>query len=187
METNTQAILLAKKAWKLALLLKKAISTTNLLFLLLLKRGNKAFHSFLLKHAFASQTDVVRSCPPFKEYEFSCSNSPAFQFFPGKLHRRRYRVDEAAVAAAVQRVFDILNTEGPGSAVATPMLLPGFGKSPAVPVRQLRVTDSPFPVKGNEEESKQVSKAAEEFITRFYRDLKREKSFESPYRHSHHY
>lgn len=58
-------------------------------------------------------------------------------------------------------------------------------KSPFV--RQLRVTDSPFPLKdgkGNnkeeEEEDIKVSKAAEEFIQRFYRNLRMQKSLESP-------
>lgn len=52
------------------------------------------------------------------------------------------------------------------------MVLPGFGHSPAV--RQLRVTDSPFPVKDNEE-NPQVDKDAEEFIKKFYKDLKQQR------------
>ena len=60
-------------------------------------------------------------------------------------------------------------------------LLPGFGRSPMV--RQLRVTDSPFPIKDTDEDP-QVDKAAEEFIRKFHKDLKLQKmmsALESPY------
>nr|GEW29070.1 hypothetical protein [Tanacetum cinerariifolium] len=50
--------------------------------------------------------------------------------------------------------------------------LPGFGRSPMV--RQLRVTDSPFPL-SNVDEDSHVDDAAEEFINRFYNDLRRQK------------
>ena len=52
-------------------------------------------------------------------------------------------------------------------------------------VRQLRITDSPFPLK--DEGDSQVDKAAEEFIKKFYKDLKLQKTaaaaaaLESPY------
>lgn len=76
-------------------------------------------------------------------------------------------------------MFDILNHYE--SVEASPMVLPGFGKSPMV--RQLRVTDSPFPLKDNEEVDAQVDKAAEEFIKNFYKELKQQKkkaALESP-------
>ena len=51
--------------------------------------------------------------------------------------------------------------------------LPGFGRSPMV--RQLRVTDSPFPLmEAEEDRNHQVDKAAEEFIKRFYKELKKQ-------------
>ncbi|KAI9070519.1 hypothetical protein K1719_047516 [Acacia pycnantha] len=51
--------------------------------------------------------------------------------------------------------------------------LPGFGRSPMA--RQLRVTDSPFPVQeGDTDRDHQVDKKAEEFIERFYKDLKKQ-------------
>ncbi|XP_075492486.1 uncharacterized protein LOC142530537 [Primulina tabacum] len=49
--------------------------------------------------------------------------------------------------------------------------LPGFGPSP--PVRQLRITDSPYPVRDFEEDN-HVDEAADEFINKFYKDLKRQ-------------
>lgn len=65
---------------------------------------------------------------------------------------------------------------------ASPLVsLPGFGKSPMV--RQLRVTDSPFPLK--DDGDSRVDKAAEDFINKFYKDLKLQKrraAIESPYR-----
>ncbi|XP_065866534.1 uncharacterized protein [Euphorbia lathyris] len=63
---------------------------------------------------------------------------------------------------------------------ASPMVFPGFGKSPMV--RQLRITDSPFPLK--DDGDTQVDVAAEAFIKKFYKDLKSQKNtyaaFESP-------
>ncbi|XP_047942944.1 uncharacterized protein LOC125189749 [Salvia hispanica] len=73
--------------------------------------------------------------------------------------------DRDMMAAAVE-IFS--------SAVASPAL-PGFGPSPLV--RQLRITDSPFPLTDAEaEEDNYVDEAAEEFITKFYDDLKRQNS-----------
>lgn len=80
--------------------------------------------------------------------------------------------------AAVQKVLEMLNNEA-AAVEASPMVLPGFGRSPMV--RQLRVTDSPFPLK--DEGDSQVDKAAEEFIKKFYKDLKSQKrmsALESP-------
>lgn len=77
----------------------------------------------------------------------------------------------------MQKMLEMLNNE---VVEASPMVLPGFGKSPMV--RQLRITDSPFPLK--DEGDSQVDKAAEEFIKKFYKDLKLQKNstaFESPY------
>lgn len=59
--------------------------------------------------------------------------------------------------------------------------LPGFGCSPLV--RQLRVSDSPFPLQDAEENNHQVDKDAEEFINKFYKNLKQQKrmaALESP-------
>ena len=42
-------------------------------------------------------------------------------------------------------------------------------------VRQLRVTDSPFPLHESEDDKdNQVDKAADEFIKRFYKELRRQ-------------
>lgn len=125
------------------------------------------------------------------DYEFSCSNSPVFPLYfaannnkrSSRRRNRPYKTDEIAV---VQKVFEILNntsTNYDAAAVSPLMALPGFGKSPNN-VRQLRVTDSPFPLKDTEENcNPQVDKDAEEFIKKFYKDLKQQKkiaALESP-------
>lgn len=56
------------------------------------------------------------------------------------------------------------------SDIASPELH-GFVRSPVV--RELRVTDSPFPVSGVEEDSR-VDDAAERFISQFYSELRRQ-------------
>nr|XP_016505410.1 PREDICTED: uncharacterized protein LOC107823298 [Nicotiana tabacum] len=71
------------------------------------------------------------------------------------------------VNAAVLKALEMIQ-----SGTASPAL-PGFGRTPTV--RQLRVTDSPFPLRDGEGNS-QVDEKADEFISRFYRDLRREAS-----------
>lgn len=60
-----------------------------------------------------------------------------------------------------------------GDVAASPLMGAAFGRSP-VAVRQLRVTDSPFPLKDDDVDC-HVDKAADEFIERFYKELRRQK------------
>ncbi|CAN0901491.1 hypothetical protein LINGRAHAP2_LOCUS21456 [Linum grandiflorum] len=144
-----------------------------------------------------------------REYEFSCSNTPSrhnntlyylsSRFFPFNKRNHKSKSgkyeDDVTTVAAVQRMLEMLNSHNemmpPGiqsssafvSAAASP--LPGFGMSP-VTTKQLRITDSPFPVKeegGGGGGDGQVDKAADEFIKRFYKDLKSQKAVvdQSPY------
>uniref|UniRef100_A0A7N0UYG0 Avr9/Cf-9 rapidly elicited protein 146 n=1 Tax=Kalanchoe fedtschenkoi TaxID=63787 RepID=A0A7N0UYG0_KALFE len=142
--------------------------------------------------------------PPPTEYEFSCSNTPIHSFpvfhskrnkhslFFGCAHAPRTdeEEDEEAVAAAnaVKMVLEMLNNHNDIAnndekfermMVQPSPALPGFGKSPAVPVRQLRVTDSPFPLHdvGGD---RQVDEKAEKFIAKFYNDLKRQRILATP-------
>ncbi|KAL8136893.1 hypothetical protein V2J09_002894 [Rumex salicifolius] len=137
-------------------LLKKKISNSKLfldLTNLLLKRTHKLISKL------HPQNDAV------SDYEFTCSNTPAAA---------------KRAASAIKEVLDMVN--GGGIALESPVL-PGFGRSPAAG-RQLRITDSPFPVKENEEEAvREVNIAADEFIKRFYRELRNQKSsaLDSPY------
>lgn len=160
---------------------------------LMLKRGKLAgkamANNLTLNNHFSAMScrsnDALSFISP-REYEFSCSNSPAyhnpFQFNKRKHHHnnvtKSYRYDDVTTVNAVQKVLEMLNND---MVEASPLVtLPGFGKSPMV--RQLRVTDSPFPLK--DDGDSQVDKAAEEFINKFYKDLqlqKRTAALESPY------
>ncbi|KAL2462617.1 hypothetical protein Fot_53854 [Forsythia ovata] len=121
------------------------------------------------------------------EYEFSCSNSPTYPNFHIPFHlnknKRKHNhhahlfsstrqpqtppsmEDDIVTLNAVVRTLEILN-----SATASPAL-PGFGKSPMV--RQLRITDSPFPLQDVDEDNR-VDEAAEKFIMKFCNDLRRQ-------------
>ncbi|KAL3535697.1 hypothetical protein ACH5RR_004158 [Cinchona calisaya] len=181
--------LVAKKLWNIMrivfYMVKKGITKSKLLLDLHMtfKRGKlagKAISNLMLNlqedytNSLAcrssSATDVRMSIIRRREYEFSCSNSPAypsFLFSSKRKHQHHYKPRDVYV---VQKVFEILNNYD--KVEASPMVLPGFGQSPMV--RQLRVTDSPFPLK-DYEENPQVDKDAEEFIKKFYKDLKQQR------------
>lgn len=74
-----------------------------------------------------------------------------------------------AAMNAFKAVLEALNNDVAVD-VASPAL-PGFGKSPMV-ARPLRVTDSPFPLSGGGDDDCHVDQAAEEFINRFYNELR---------------
>ncbi|XP_039051702.1 uncharacterized protein LOC120193212 [Hibiscus syriacus] len=129
-----------------------------------------------------------------REYEFSCSNTPNYIFpfnLPNKkktginnyyhyffacTHAPRTYDDDIAAANAFKVVLEMLNDENDdnnnviGAVVAASPMLPDFGQTPLV--RQLRVTDSPFPLSDADEGNDNVDKAADDFIIRFYKDLK---------------
>ncbi|KAI3759711.1 hypothetical protein L6452_07722 [Arctium lappa] len=189
---------LSKKIWSLIrvvyFMLRKNISKRKLLLDLnmMIKRGKiagKALQNLMFHHhnnwaAFTSATTTdrrshhqipVSNNPPVDEYEFSCSNSPApifslFSSFHKKQQHRYSKAEEVDMVAVNARVLKAA-MEMIYSETSSPAL-PGFGRSPVV--RQLRVTDSPFPVRGVEEEDSRVDAAAEEFISRFYDDLRRQ-------------
>ncbi|EOY30674.1 hypothetical protein QUC31_020148 [Theobroma cacao] len=203
----------AKKLWNIVrivfFMLKTGISKSKIMVDLhfMLKKGkhnagkaisNLVFHHKVHDHLSSlscRSNDAHLSFISPREYEFSCSNSPAF--YPFYAHKRKhhhhynyynnrhhsgkssnYHYDDVTTVAAVQKVLEMLNNEA-AAVEASPMVLPGFGRSPMV--RQLRVTDSPFPLK--DEGDSQVDKAAEEFIKKFYKDLKSQKrmsALESP-------
>ncbi|KAL6559920.1 hypothetical protein OROGR_005037 [Orobanche gracilis] len=107
---------------------------------------------------------------PLNEYEFSCSDSPAFSQLPFQLNKHSKHshapppIDGDLTASAVEMMIS--------SAVESPDL-PGFGPTPLV--RQLRITDSPFPSRDVDKAGDcHVDEAAEEFIVRFYKDLRRQ-------------
>ncbi|KAK9666065.1 hypothetical protein RND81_14G157600 [Saponaria officinalis] len=107
---------------------------------------------------------------PQGEYEFSCSNSPLYRHYLSSKnqHNKNYSFED------MKNMFDMmmLNNSSDEVIIASPGL--GLGFSPAV--RQLRVTDSPFPLQSGEN-NKHVDEAADEFIKKFYSQLKQQKYY----------
>ncbi|CAN4086864.1 unnamed protein product [Withania somnifera] len=190
---------IAKKFWSIVrvafFMLRKGISKKKFMldFNLFMKRGKiaskAAFQNLMFHHTHQWSSSASASthfvCPRGQEgeYEFSCSNSPTFHLpfhfnKRGKHHSHLFPCahapataedDVVIMNAAVMKALEMIQ-----SANASPVNnLPGFGRTPAV--RQLRITDSPFPLKEVEEDS-QVDEAAEKFISKFYRDLMRQAS-----------
>ncbi|KAI3802887.1 hypothetical protein L1987_31033 [Smallanthus sonchifolius] len=152
------------------------------------KIAGKAFGNLLLDHQTLTcrPNDIQTTFIAPIEYEFSCSNTPIFYLKRktnrhrysagnGGLHRRSHKNQELTVNS-VRKAFATLNRYEAASVEPekSPLTLLGFGES--ANVRQLRVTDSPFPVNNTEEDALQVDKAAEEFIKNFYHELKQQKN-----------
>ena len=154
--------------------------------------GNLMFHHHHDHHNHDNNNNNENDGP--QEYEFSCSNTPMYERYftrKRKTHKPNYypndqyyvpsplpleeseNVDLNEVNSMLEM---ILSNEGASSrsVLAASPLLPGlgYGRSPAV--RQLRITDSPFPVHSGEDDKK-VDQAAEDFINKFYSQLKQQK------------
>ncbi|KAK9054718.1 hypothetical protein SSX86_025797 [Deinandra increscens subsp. villosa] len=187
---------LPKKVWSVLRLfyfmLRKGVSKNKIWLDLnmMMKRAKiagKALQNLLFHHhhnwaAFAVNRPSVDhlSFPPPRpgEYEYSFTPSPAtnhkfsiFSYHKNKHYSNNIQpnvaLDTAAFNAAVLKAMEMIQSE------STSPALPGFGRSPVV--RQLRVTDSPFPLSGGCDEDNHVDEAAEEFIMRFYDELRRQK------------
>ncbi|CAJ1951097.1 unnamed protein product [Sphenostylis stenocarpa] len=197
MENNTPV--LAKRVWSIIrvafFMLRKGVSKGKLMMHLnvVLKRRSKLagkaitnlmFHHHHHHDAGVSANDLQFSAA--REYEFSCSNTPN-NFFAAignnssKRHRHNpfftcvhapptFDDEDAVTVTAVKGVLEMLNNEAAVEASPAAAAL----CSPAV--RQLiRVTDSPFPLREYEDDKEnQVDKAAEEFIKRFYNELRKQ-------------
>ncbi|KDP40869.1 hypothetical protein JCGZ_24868 [Jatropha curcas] len=195
--------LIAKRVWEtvrvIYFMLRKGISKRKLLLdlNLMLKRsnskiatkakaiGNLMFHHHSNHHD--NHRDVFSFTGPLHEYEFSCSNTPMYSL-PFQVNKRRHHHhnnffscafhapptldDDVTAANAVKLALEMLNNNNEGMVEASPML-PGFGRSPMV--RQLRITDSPFPLRDVDDDNGIVDKKAEEFIERFYKELRQQR------------
>ncbi|KAK4719188.1 hypothetical protein R3W88_017526 [Solanum pinnatisectum] len=176
--------LIAKKFWKIVrvayFMLRKGLSSKRKLMFdlnLLMKRGKIAGKAAFQNLLFQGHNNNINQSTSKEYYEFSCSNSPAFHL-PFNLNKRinKHTVpviehdDVSMMNAAVLKAVEMLQSE-----TASPAL-PGFGRTPTV--RQLRITDSPFPLReaDNGDMISHVDEKADEFISRFYRDLRREAS-----------
>ncbi|KAK8584823.1 hypothetical protein V6N13_138769 [Hibiscus sabdariffa] len=201
MEQNTAVT--AKRVWSivkaLLFMVRKGILSKGKLMVdlnMMLKRGKiagaKAIGNLMFHHntrQVSSATSLTAEAPPpaAGEYEFSCSNTPNYVFpfnlAPKKKSNNYYHHFFACTHApptldddnmdAVKVALEMLNkNESYNSVVAASPMLPGFGQTPLA--RQLRITDSPFPLRDAGEDNDYVDKAAEDFINRFYKDLKQQ-------------
>ncbi|CAK9153507.1 unnamed protein product [Ilex paraguariensis] len=201
MEPNLPVM--AKKFWSMVrvafFMLRKGISKRKLMLDLnmMMKRSKiagKAIQNLMFHHTHHRSSSfshrrsydgrISFSVPG--EYEFSCSNSPAYFQFPFHLTKRKNHHshlfscahapptdDDMVTVNAVVKALEMLQH----SEAASPAL-PGFGRSPMV--RQLRITDSPFPLRDLDEDN-YVDEAAEEFIVKFYNDLRQQNSMAAPW------
>ncbi|VAH74156.1 unnamed protein product [Triticum turgidum subsp. durum] len=169
---------------------------------LLLRRGKKAGKALGGLSSARSSSFSCRALDPAlavhepsrsrREVEFSCSNTP----FSAAARSRHHRGDEdtgyyySYDAADIAKVFEMLNEGGhPFDDDALVMALATATPSPALwtssasgaghqpGTRQLRIADSPFSAPGNETPGEQqVDRKADEFIRRFYEQLRAQKS-----------
>ncbi|KNA12998.1 hypothetical protein SOVF_120790 [Spinacia oleracea] len=155
--------------------------------------GNIMFH--LDNHLFASQGGGGVG-GGHEEYEFSCSNTPSYRHYftnKRKNHRQQNNINNKDQCfympsplqggennVSLEDVNNVLEmmlrneeTIGGGFSAAASPAFPG--RSPAV--RQLRITDSPFPVRDMDQNNnnKHVDQAAEDFIKNFYSQLRQQK------------
>ncbi|KAL7114123.1 hypothetical protein ACP275_04G100300 [Erythranthe tilingii] len=170
MEQNVPIV--AKKIWKMVrviyFMLRKEISKGKLFadLNMMMKRGKiagKAAIKNLMLHHHHAATPSTSGCRSHDYEYFSCSSHS-----PPKKRRNSKSAqpsEEDLMAAAVEMM---------NSAAAASPVLPGFGPSPNV--RQLRVTDSPFPLRDDVDEDCHVDEAAEVFIMNFYKDLRLQNS-----------
>lgn len=172
---------IAQKLWHIVkvlyCMLHKTISKQKLMiglnFHLLLKHSKTARKSIgSLLHS-SHHRNSCRHADPSKFYvpqeiEFSCSNTPlhATKRKGDKHQYRRFFDDQVS---AIAKAFEMLNSEAPTEDSSSDVLI----CSPTPMGRLLRVTDSPFPISEEEGEyGGQVDREAEEFIDRFYDQLR---------------
>ncbi|XP_045789887.1 uncharacterized protein LOC123884746 [Trifolium pratense] len=185
MENNVPII--TKRVWSMIrvalFMLRKGITKGKLMMdlnMMVKRRGKlagKAITNLMFHHG-SHRSHVDSRLSSTREYEFSCSNTPNYKF---ALNNKRHRnnnfftcahapltQDEDIVTVnAVKAVLENMINNNEVMVEASPAL-PGFGRTPKV--RQLRVTDSPFPLNDTDTDA-EVDKAADAFIKRFYTQL----------------
>ncbi|KAK9666067.1 hypothetical protein RND81_14G157800 [Saponaria officinalis] len=193
MEQNTPSM--AKKIWNIMrvafFMLRKGICKRKILMdlNLVMKRSkiagkalqNLMFHHHNHHHESISKVGLDDQSKPQGEYEFSCSNTPLYRhYFTNKRsknhHNKNYSIEDMKNIEDVNNVFDMMMLNSSDEIVAASPVL-GLGFNPTV--RQLRVTDSPFPLQSGENNNgdKHVDEAADEFIKKFYSQLKQQKYY----------
>lgn len=175
---------MAKKIWNLVrvalYMIRKGICKKKLLLDLniMMKRGKlagKSFRNLMFhhhhRHQFSAadlQYAATAAANP-DEYEFSCSNTPLYR--PNLFSKRKpHHFDDEEEVNKVLELMVMSSNNDMAASPALPWL--GSGRSPMT--RQLRITDSPFPLQNDPNENRRVDQAAEDFINKFYSQLKRQ-------------
>ncbi|XP_021891937.1 uncharacterized protein LOC110810167 [Carica papaya] len=188
---------MAKRIWSIVrvilFMVRKGLPKTNPMLHLnmLFKRGkiagSKAIANLIYHHhsssSLAAAVAAASSGIP-RDYEFSCTNTPAYTFTASlqppniKIKLKNHFLACAGAQTVNEDEEDAISSNNDCQVkemmTASPVL-PGFGRLTPL-VRPLRITDSPFPLRDVEDEDNgYVDKAAEEFIQRFYKELKLQK------------
>ncbi|KAL9244609.1 hypothetical protein vseg_018370 [Gypsophila vaccaria] len=195
MEQNTSMV--AKKVWNMMriafFMLRKGICKRKILMdlNLVMKRGKiagKALQNLIIHHQQHQHqhqgsdlgiSTVGQSTPP-GEYEFSCSSTPLYRhYFTNNKKKGNHNKNffmpspyEDMNNVEAINIFDMMMSSAGDAGAASPAALSGLGLSPAV--KQLRITDSPYPMENLENCNSHVDEAAEDFINKFYSQLKRQ-------------
>ncbi|KAG6492564.1 uncharacterized protein LOC121999368 [Zingiber officinale] len=110
-----------------------------------------------------------------KEAAFNCNTCLAYPSYDHNSHRHNCDYEAMAFTEALEMLNseeDYVESSDMASSLSPAPSLWSFEKSP-VAVRQLRVTDSPFPLKEEEEATdSHIDEEAEQFIKRFYEQLR---------------
>ncbi|CAN0858753.1 hypothetical protein LINGRAHAP2_LOCUS7439 [Linum grandiflorum] len=186
-------------------MLRKGIISKRKLLLdlnMVMKRGNKiaskAIGNFLMfNHHHRNDHSTPASSSSPTDYEFSCSNTPNYTFpfhlpttkrrnqhhhnssflscsfhAPPTMHDDDDQLASVDTVNAVKMALEMFNNTS--NLYAPSPMLPGFGKSPMG--RQLRITDSPFPLREEDHgDNGVVDQKAGEFIANFYRELQKQR------------
>lgn len=176
---------MAKKIWNLVrvalYMIRKGICKKKLLLDLniMMKRGKlagKSFRNLMFhhhhRHQFSAadlQYAATAAANP-DEYEFSCSNTPLYRPNLFSTKRKPHHFDDEEEVNKVLELMVMSSNNDMAASPALPWL--GSGRSPMT--RQLRITDSPFPLQNDPNENRRVNQAAEDFINKFYSQLKRQ-------------
>ncbi|KAI3950466.1 hypothetical protein MKW92_052468 [Papaver armeniacum] len=202
MDPNNTKIV-AKRIWNILrvvfFMIRRGISKNNKQFMFHLhsimskrnKVASKVIANLMIFHHHQNSNSQVSSFKIPRHYEFSCSSSPAVHMSNGKHKMRGVNLsfsdstvveeDDITTVSAVHKLLEMLNnevmTESVGSTMPSPYL-PGFGFGRSPMVRQLRITDSPFPLRDSVVDVSEchVDEDAEEFIERFYEQLRLQKN-----------
>ncbi|KAJ6361546.1 hypothetical protein OIU78_002056 [Salix suchowensis] len=189
--------LIAKKASNILrlifLMIQKGMLKSKLMLDLhfLMSRGKilrKALNDIIVQqHSTLSciSRDVHMSFISPREYEFSCSGSPAYKFYSYKqpyyqarrrklhAHYKHTRIHAPSLGSTDDLASSIC--AGDGTAEGSPLVgSSGWFGTWSPMVRQVRITDSPFTMRDADEDC-HVDKEAEKFIEMFYKELRSQK------------